>query len=74
MDQTGPPPDWAAWSREWARHHCPHCEHTKPPRLAAVRDMGSLKLTEVLRFQQDGRCCRSFCQHCRRTHKCELAR
>lgn len=74
MGQNSPPPDWVSRSLEWAQHHCPHCEHARSPRHVAVRDMGSLKLTEVLRFQQDGRCCRSSCPHCRRTHQCDLTR
>ena len=57
----------------WGKHHCMHCEHASMFPVA-VTDLGSLKLKDILRFQQDGRCCKSFCEYCRKTHQCEFQR
>lgn len=39
--------------------------------MTDITDVGSLKLKDILTFQQDGRCCKSFCTFCKKTHQCE---
>ncbi len=45
----------------WEKHHCFHYKHTLLFPLTVIHDLDSLKLKEILRFQQDGRYCVSFC-------------
>mmetsp|Transcript_32547 Transcript_32547/g.49781 ORF Transcript_32547/g.49781 Transcript_32547/m.49781 type:complete len:150 (-) Transcript_32547:77-526(-) len=67
---------------KWYEHHCRHCPHKfdfsksmqwQPVGESTVRDVGSLKYKDIIKFQNLEGCCRRKCIKCSKKHpKCPL--